>query len=176
MNVNFQTMDNFTAFITAFDIQKYKLKKEFGLEFEEMYDILFDDYLEKVMDRFNPHQAFCFCNKRFKWILLDYVKKKPLLYDFKNYSKSDIEYKKYQKPKKEPKYHTKRLGQPRGYEAGRPKKAVSMYFRGEYIRDFESIAEATKYMRLKKGQICQAIRRKIKCHNYFFKYKEEEEK
>lgn len=171
MKVDFQSLNEFTAFISAFDIQKHKLKKEFNLEFEEMYDILFDDYLHKVINRFNPHQAFCFCKKRFRWVLLDYVKKKPLLYDFKNYVKSDIEYGKYQKPKKEPIYHTKRLGKPRGYEAGKSKKPVNMFFKGKFIRDFESIAEATKYMKLKKGQICQAIRRKIKCHNYFFEYK-----
>ena len=171
MIVDFQNIDKFTAFTTAFDIQKYKLKREFNLEFEEMYDILFDDYLNKIMSRFNPHQAFCFCKKRFRWVLLDYLKNKPIFYNFDNYLKSDIEYGKYQKPKKQPSYHTKRLGKPRGYEAGRPKKPVSMYFKGKFIRDFESIAEATKYMKLKKGQICQAIRRKIKCHNYFFEYK-----
>lgn len=169
--VDFQNIDKFSAFTTAFNIQKYKLKNEFNLETEEMYDVLFDDYLKNVMEKYNPHQAFCFCKKRFRWVLLDYLKKKPLLYDFKNYSKSDIEYGQYKKTKKEPKYHTKRLGQPRDYEAGRPKKAISMFFKGKHIRDFESIAEATKYMNLKKGQICQAIRRNIKCHNYLFIYK-----
>lgn len=171
MVVDFQKIDKFTAFTTAFEIQKYKLSKEFNLSFDEMYDILFDDYLDKIMDRFNPHQAFCFCKKRFRWVLLDYVKKKPMLYDFSKYCANDIEYGKYKKLKKEPNYHTNRLGKSRGYEAGRPRKPISMFFKGKHIRDFESIAEATKYMGLKKGQICQAIRRKIKCHNYEFRYK-----
>lgn len=171
MEVNFQNIDKFTAFTTAFDIQKYRLYKEFNLSFEEMYDVLFDEYLKNVINRYNPHQAFCFCKKRFRWVLLDYVKNKPILYNFDNYSKCDIEYGKYNKPKKEPKYHTNRLGKPRNYIAGRPKKPISMYFKGKHIRDFESIAEATIYMKLKKGQICQSIRRKIKCHNYEFRYK-----
>lgn len=173
MAIDFQNIDRFTAFTTAFNIQKYRLSKKYNLQFEEMYDILFDDYIKNIMDKCNPHQAFCYCKKRFDWVLMDYLKKKPILYDFSNYSKTDIEYGKYNKTKKEPKYHTKRLGLPRNYIAGRPKKSISMYFKGKHIRDFESIAEATKYMGLKKGQICQSIRRKIKCHNYEFKYKED---
>ena len=46
VEVNFQNIDKFTAFTTAFDIQKYRLSKKFNLQFEEMYDVLFDDYIK----------------------------------------------------------------------------------------------------------------------------------
>lgn len=162
MVIDFQNIDRFTAFTTAFDIQKYRLSKKYNLQFEEMYDILFDDYLKNVINKYNPHQAFCFCKKRFDWALMDYLKKKPILYDFSNYSKTDIEYGKYNKPKKEPKYHTKRLGQPRNYIAGRPKKSISMYFKGKHIRDFESIAEANMETKIYKSNISDCCKGKRK--------------
>lgn len=173
MEVNFKNIDKFTAFTTAFDIQKYRLSKKFNLQFEEMYDVLFDDYIKNIMNKYNPHQAFCYCKKRFNWILIDYLKKKPLFTDLSNYVQSDIEYGKYKKTKHIPKYHTKRLGKPREWAAGKKARPVSMYYQGKHIRDFGSISEATKYMGVKKGMICQAIRRKIKCHNYKFVYIED---
>lgn len=174
-SVNFQTIDKFTAFTEAFERQKYNLFKKYGLGFEEMYDILFDDYLENLMDKYNPHQAYCFCKKRFNWVILDYLNKKPLLYDFKNYNcvSNNIEYGQLKKVRKQPSYHTSRFGKPRGYNAGRPKKAIKMFFKGKFIRTFESIAEATKYMKVSKGMIASAIKRKIKCHNYNFYYLED---
>lgn len=172
--VNFQTIDKFSAFTEAFERQKHILSQKYGLSWEEMYDILFDDYIENVIDKYNPHQAYCYCKKRFNWVILDYLKKKPLLYDFKNLSNTSngIVYGKFSKPKKEASYHTSRLGKPRGYDAGRAKRPIKMFFKGRFIRMFDSIAEATKYMKVSKGMICKAIKRNIKCHNYNFYYLE----
>lgn len=172
--IDFQKMDGFSAFLIAFELYKNKLSKKFELSVDEIYDVLFDDYLKNIVNKYNPHQAFCFCKKRFNWILLEYVKKRRTIPFDERHMRymldNQVEYGIYKKPKREVKYHTKRLGKPRGYAAGRPKRAVSMFFKNKHIRDFESIAEATKYMKVAHGQIQNSIIRGIKCHGYKFTY------